>query len=309
MHRYGVREVEKLLRLPRSTIRTFIEAGFVSPSRGPRNAWLFSFQDLIVLRTAQALAAAKVPSRRITRSVKELRRHLPDSMPLSGLSICAVADRVVVKEGCSRWQAESGQYLLAFEGDPADGSLSVVGGTGGVGPHVSRDSGGTGGVGGPHAPQVGGAHTPRSSVEGARTPRSSDEWFEKGVALEREDAEAALQAYERAVAADPARLDARINLGLLLHEAGRFSEAEYAYREAMKACGSDPALLYNLGVLLEDMDRKKEAMEAYEAALRGNPGLADCHYNLALLCEELKKPKDAIRHMAQYRKLLGTQSD
>ncbi len=73
----------------------------------------------------------------------------------------------------------------------------------------------------------------------------------------------------------------------------------------MKACGSDPALLYNLGVLLEDMDRKKEAMEAYEAALRGNPGLADCHYNLALLCEELKKPKDAIRHMAQYRRLIG----
>ena len=61
MHQYGVRDVEKLLRLPRSTIRTLIEAGFVSPARGPRNAWRFSFQDLIVLRTAQALAAAKVP--------------------------------------------------------------------------------------------------------------------------------------------------------------------------------------------------------------------------------------------------------
>src|SRR5262245_38658753 len=126
MHQYGLREVEKLLRLPRSTIRTFIEAGFVSPSRGPRNAWLFSFQDLIVLRTAQALAAASIPRKRITRSVKELRRHLPDSMPLSGLSIGAVGDRVVVKEGASRWQADSGQYLLAFEGDPDAGSLNVV---------------------------------------------------------------------------------------------------------------------------------------------------------------------------------------
>ena len=288
MHRYGVREVEKLLRLPRSTIRAFIQAGFVSPSRGPRNAWLFSFQDLIVLRTAQALAAAKVPGKRITRSVKELRRHLPDSMPLSGLSICAVADRVVVKEGGARWQAESGQYLLAFEGDPADGSLSVVGGTGGVGPF--------------HLEHMEPSHTPRAPQSPAP---GADEWFEKGIALEREDADAALQAYERAVAADPARLDARINLGLLLHEAGRFSKAERVYREAMKACGSDPALLYNLGVLLEDMDRKKDAMEAYEAALRGNPGLADCHYNLALLCEELKKPKDAIRHMAQYRRLIG----
>ncbi len=94
MHRYGVRDVEKLLHLPRSTIRALIAAGFVSPARGPRSAWLFSFQDLIVLRTAQALADAKVPQRRITKSVRELRRHLPDAMPLSGLSICAVADRV-----------------------------------------------------------------------------------------------------------------------------------------------------------------------------------------------------------------------
>src|SRR5260370_5178164 len=124
MHEYGVRDVEKLLRLPRSTIRALIAAGFVSPARGPRSEWRFSFQDLIVLRTAQSLADANVSQRRITRSVRELRRHLPDAMPLSGLSICAVADRVVVREGASRWQAESGQYLLEFESHPADGSLS-----------------------------------------------------------------------------------------------------------------------------------------------------------------------------------------
>src|SRR2546426_11160062 len=125
MHPYSARDVERLVHLPRSRIRSLVEAGFVSPARGPRNAWRFSFQDLIVLRTAQALATAKVPHRRITRSVKALRRHLPDAMPLSGLSISAVGDRVVVKEGSSRWQADSGQYLLAFDGDPDNGSLSV----------------------------------------------------------------------------------------------------------------------------------------------------------------------------------------
>jgi len=274
MHQYGVRDVEKLLRLPRSTIRALIAAGFVSPARGPRSAWLFSFQDLIVLRTAQALADAKVPQRRITRSVRELRRHLPDAMPLSGLSICAVADRVVVKEGSSRWQAESGQYLLEFEGDPADGSLSVI-----------------------------------ERQETAEAPSGAQEWFDRGVALERVDAEAARQAYEQAIVADRGLLDGYINLGRLLHEARRFAKAEHVYREAVKACGSDPLLLYNLGVLLEDMDRKAEAMAAYEAALRGNPGLADCHYNLALLCEKLEKPKQAIRHMSRYRRLVGTRSE
>jgi len=223
MHQYGVRDVEKLLRLPRSTIRALIAAGFVSPARGPRSEWRFSFQDLIVLRTAQALADANVPQRRITRSVRDLRRHLPEAMPLSGLSIGAVADRVVVREGGGHWQADSGQYLLEFEGDPANGSLSVI----------DRQK----------EPEASG---------------SAQEWFDRAVALEKEDAEAAQKAYEQAIAADPTLLDARINLGRLLHEAGLHAKSERVYREAVKTCGRDPVLLYNLGVLLDDMDRKRK---------------------------------------------------
>ncbi len=230
MQSYGVREVQKLLRLPRSTIRMLVDAGFVSPARGPRNAWRFSFQDLIVLRTAQALADAKVPARRIARSMKALRRQLPQSMPLSGLSIAAEADRVVVREGTRRWQADSGQYLLSFEPSVDDGSLRVLE---------------------PPAP----------------------------------DAEAYVQR------------------GCALHEAGQLAQAERAYREGLEKCGEDAVLLYNLGVLLEDMERKTDALAAYERSLGADPTFADCHYNVALLYEALGKPREAIRHMAQYRRL------
>ena len=266
MHQYGVRDVERLLHLPRSTIRSLIKAGFVSPARGPRKSWLFSFQDLILLRTAQALATAKIPPKRITRSLKELRRHLPDAMPLSGLAISAVGDRVVVSEGEGRWQADSGQYLLAFDGDPADGELSVI----------ER-------------------HEP--------LPENAGDWFDRGLALEGADPAAALEAYARVIAAAPAHLSAQLNLGRLLHQAGRLVEAESIYRKAIGACGSDPLLLFNLGVLLHDQGRKNEALEAYQRALHRDPRLADCHYNLALLCEEMNRPRQAIRHMAQYRKL------
>lgn len=231
MQQFGVREVEKLLRLPRRTIHGLVRAGFVSPARGARRSYLFSFQDLIVLRTAQALAAAKIPAKQISKSLKALRRHLPDSMPLSGLSIGAVGDRVVVKEGASRWQAESGQYLLAFEGDPATGALKVI------------------------------------------EPK-----------IEPDDA---------------------IDRGYLLHEAGRLDEAEAVYRDALKACGTDPQLLYNLGVLLEDLERSAEAAQSYRAALHADPSMADGYYNLALLCEKLGLPQEAIRHMAQYRRLVA----
>ena len=269
MQRYGVRDVERLLRLPRSTIRSLIAAGFVSPGRGPRNAWLFSFQDLIVLRTAQALAAAKVPARRITRSVRELRRHLPDSMPLSGLSIGAVGDQVVVRQAGSRWQADSGQYLLAFEGDPAAGRLDVI------------------------------------EPEAVEPADDAQAWFDHAVSLEPADVDGAIAAYQRAIALDASRVDARINFGRLLHESGRLAKAERAYREAIELLGHDPVLLYNLGVLLEDMNRKREAVDAYQAALHGDPGLADCHYNLSLLCSELGRPREALRHMSQYRRIVG----
>ena len=98
MQLLSVREVEKVLRLSRSTIRGLISRGFVSPARGPRREYRFTFQDLIVLRTARALAQANVPRRRIARSLRELRRHLPEVVPLSGLSICAVGEEVVVRE-------------------------------------------------------------------------------------------------------------------------------------------------------------------------------------------------------------------
>jgi len=267
MHQYGVRDVERLLGLPRSTIRALIGAGFVAPARGARNNWLFSFQDLIVLRTAQALSNANVSPRRIMKSLKELRRHLPDTMPLSGLRIGAIADRVVVREAGRQWQAESGQYLLAFEGDPEQGSLSVI------------------------------------EQPPARTALNDDVPFAEAVALEGDDVDAAIRAYERAIAADPAHLDARVNLGRLLHESGRVQLAGRVYREAIAACGNDPVLWFNYGVLLDDLGGKREAIGAYEAALRADPQMADAHFNLALLYEQLKKPKDAIRHMAQYRKL------
>ena len=263
-HPYGLDEVERLLRLPRGTIRAFVDAGFVSPQRGARNALRFSFQDLIVLRTAQALADAKLSRRRIARSLRELRKQLPGSMPLKGLKISAAGDRVVVKQGGARWQADSGQYLLGFERDPEEGALTVT--------HLA----------------------PATSAE---------DLFNTAVSLEPADADAAIHAYEQAIAVDACHLDARINLGRLLHERGRHAQAESAYREAMKACGPDAMLLYNLGVLLDDMGRTADAIAAYEQALALDPAMADGHYNLALAYEKLRQPRAALKHMARYRVL------
>jgi len=265
---FGVRDVERMLRMPRSAILGLVRAGFVQPGRGPRGEYRFSFQDLIVLRTARALRAAKVPARRITHSLRDLRRRLPESVPLSGLRISAVGDGVVVAEGKQRWRADSGQYVLDLDVSVADGELKVL----------AR--------GEPPPPEPG-----------------AEDWFRRGEADEGEDPAGARDAYELALALDPAHVSARLNLGRLLHQASEFFAAERVYREGLRVSGNHPTLLYNLGVLLQDAGRRSEAIGAYEAAVRQDPRFADAHYNLALLLEASGNEKGAIRHMAEYRRL------
>ena len=87
--------------------RGLIKGGFVKPTRGPRRQYRFSFQDLIVLRTARALD--RRPRCRADASVarsKTCASILPETVPLSGLSICAVGDRVVVRDGKAHWQVD-----------------------------------------------------------------------------------------------------------------------------------------------------------------------------------------------------------
>ena len=268
-HTYTVRDVERVLRLSRSTIRGLIEGGFVTPARGPRQQYRFSFQDLIVLRAARALIEAKVSRKRIRRSLEDLRKHLPETMPLSGLSISAVGDRVVVRDGTSHFQVDDGQYVLGFDVSVDKGVLRVV----------------------------------ERKPEPAKNEDEIHDWFGQALELEETDPKQAIKAYERAVDADPENVAAWINWGRLLHEQSKLSEAESVYRRALDRSGPDALLLFNLGVVLEDLGRASAALETYQSAIEEDPSLADCHYNLARLYEAQDQPQHAIRHLGQYRKL------
>jgi len=279
MQSYSVRDIERVLRLSRSTIRGLIDVGFVTPTRGARREYRFSFQDLIVLRAARALIQAKVSRRRIRRSLEDLRKHLPQTMPLSGLSICAVGDRVVVRDGNSQYQVDSGQYVLGLDVSVEDGVLRVV----------EREFGTQGEIAAP--------------------PRDAFEWFDDALDFEENgEIDQAIEAYQQTVALDGQNVAAWINWGRLLHDRGDKRAAEEIYRRAIEQCGPDSVLMFNLGVLLEDLGRTQAALEAYQAAVGEDPALADGHYNLARLYESLGQPQHAIRHLGQYRRLLTSES-
>jgi len=251
MHQYGVREVERLLRLPRSIIRSLVAAGFVTPGRGPRNAMLFSFQDLIVLRTAQELSAALVPRRRIVSALKKLRRQLPEAMPLSGLRIGAVGDSVVVSEGPSRWQADSGQYLLALE------ITAQVAPTGPAA--VPQEDWYSRALAMEETDPRGALDAYARAVE--QEPSNVDARVNWGSLLhEQGSLEEAERVYNEALASlgdDPVLL---FNLGVLMEDMNRRMEAVHAYQKALRL---DPGLAdahYNVALLFEGLGRPKDAI-------------------------------------------------
>ena len=265
---YSLRQVGKLLGLSRSIVCGLIDAGFVSPSRGRRREYRFTFPDLVILRAAQGLSEAKIPPARILRSLRRLRAQLPEEMPLAGLRIEAVGDAVVVSEGETQWRPDDGQYVLQFQVASPEGRLSFIG---------------------PEQPRP--------------APVDSAPWFQRGVALEATHSAKACDAYRRALQADPRHRDAYVNLGRLLHELGKLGEAEAVYREGLARCGGDGLLLFNLGVLQEDRGQAQQSAESYRAALASTPDLADAHFNLARLCQAMGLEQEAVRHLSAFRKL------
>jgi len=181
----------RLLGIPRSVIDGLIAAGFVVPVSGPRGHLRLSFQDLVVLRAAQGLAAAAVPARRIARTLSRLREQLPE-VPPGRLRVEAVGKTIVVREGAGRWVADTGQYLLAFEVAAEQGAVRFIA-------------------------------APVPPADAAKPPRGAPEsdWFDEALALEEHDPRAAPAAYRRAIEQDASCSGAYANLGRLLHAQGQ----------------------------------------------------------------------------------------
>ena len=115
-----------MLGLSRGVISGLVAAGFVTPGRGRRNEYLFSFRDVVLLRTAVDLRAAHIGPRKILAALRKLKATLPAELPLAGLRITAVGNDVTVRDGRSQWQAESGQLVMDFEVGADKGSVSFM---------------------------------------------------------------------------------------------------------------------------------------------------------------------------------------
>lgn len=264
-----------MLGLGRSVVMGLVNAGFVTPARGARNELRFSFQDVVLLRTAHHLRSANIPPKRLLSSLKKLRERLPAELPLTGLRIKAIGNEVAVKDGDAHWGAESGQLLMDFEVAPAKGPHNSVA-------ILSREA--------PAAPPV-------------KPPPTAQEWFGCGEQLEGVDLRAAEDAYRQALNLAPDHLYAAVNLSALLCDAGRCREAIDVLEQAIRQRPDEPLLHFNAAIALEDLDRVGEALARYDRCIELAPDLQDAHHNAAKLCERIGDRQGALRHYSAYRRL------
>jgi tetratricopeptide (TPR) repeat protein len=273
---FTVREVSQMLGLSAAQIRGYASRGFLRPERGDRGELRFGFHDLVILRTAGELSSSKIPQRKVRRVLERLREQLPEGRSLAGVRIAADGDRVVVRDGETVWNPESGQSLFDF-------SVSDLAAN--AAPFVTRA-----------------AEQAKSQETGA------DEWYELACELELTDVDEAIGAYRRVIALEPDHADAHVNLGRLLHERRAPIAAEKHYRAALQADPGHDTAAFNLGVAFEDLGRLREAVEAYELALRINPENADAHYNLAGILEKRGDKAGAVQHLGAYKRLTSSLS-
>src|SRR5262249_44524699 len=152
------------------------------------------------------LQAAQIPPRKILGSLKRLKATPPEELPLTGLRITAVGNEIAVREGATQWHVDSGQLLMDFEVVPAAaGDVSVR----------SRE---------PEAEET------------------AADCFARAMELEDTDRAGAERAYRRAIASAPQFIDPYLNLGVMLCDAGRCTEAIDLYRQAIAHAADQPLL-------------------------------------------------------------------
>lgn len=269
---YGIEQVSRMLGIGVSQIRSFVEESFLEPRIAPGGELRFSFQDLVLLRSAKELTSELSPLK-VRRALRHLKAQLPKGRELAALRILREGDAIVARDGDAAWEPESRQTHLNFDVS----EIATV-----VEPFVRKAA---------------------DDARNAEQDVTAEDWYELGCELETCDVNQARDAYRRTLELEPLHPDAHVNLGRLLHESGELRAAEGHYRLALQARGNDATAAFNLGVSLQDLGRTRDAIDAYGEAIAIDPSCADAHYNLANLYESLGRPHMALKHLQSYQRL------
>jgi tetratricopeptide (TPR) repeat protein len=271
---YTQGEAARILGISAARLRSWERNALVRPSAGDDERPAYGFRDLVCVKAILVLLDHGVPLRRIRRTVEAVRERIPElDEPVTQLRVWLDgSDRVVVRHGDALYEPD-GQRVIDFALAPA------------------------------RAEDVAPLAPPRAAgAAPAADPESALEWFERGCRLDSrpETFSEAIEAYQRAIEADPGFADAHCNLGAVHHQQDRRGAARACYERALGCDAAHVEAHLNLANLDEEEERPEAALAHYRAALRADPMRAETHLAVALLYERLALRRRAREHWRRY---------
>lgn len=271
MSGYTTKQVADLIGIKSDAVRHYVRRSLLAPSKGARGEYRFSFQDVVLLRTAKGLIDAEVSIRKIYRSLLKLKDDLKQVDSLSSLRIFANGEVVLIQESDRIWEVESGQAQMEFDVEVPSEEVANIKAQGLL----------------------------------VKSPEDldTDEWYNVGLDLEEADPEKAPEAYRQAIKLDPKNADAHVNLGRLYQLDGQLKYAKRHYQMALNSRPEHQLANYNMGTIFDELDELAKASDYYQRA----PQVPDAHYNLARIREIEGDEISAQRHMKEYETLLSSE--
>jgi tetratricopeptide (TPR) repeat protein len=261
--RFSPEHVQRILGVTGKQLDYWDRLRLVSP-RKELGTRFYDFRDLIGLRTVKQLIEEGVPANRLRRALTALREKLVQvQAPLAELRVLSDGKDVIVERHGARLEPLSGQFVLNFETRELDEKVRVI------------------------------------------AERNADDWLALALEYEADKKRRveAIDAYERALRLDPAKVEALLNCGTLHYENGNLEKASEYFGRAISAQPDSSLAHFNLGSVLEEVGDVHAARQHLRQAVRLDPNYPDAQYNLAYVCEKLDAFAEAREHWQTYLKL------
>jgi tetratricopeptide (TPR) repeat protein len=259
-------DVTSILGIKLGRLKYWDRIGLVQPSLRENHRIFYDFQDLVCLRTVNALIKKGIPATHLARGVRKITKRIPENKKvLTGIRILSIGRRVVASLGDHLIDGLSGQYLLNLDWGQVEGEI-------------------------------------KEKIDNFQSTRDAQEWFLEGVRCNSNSSthEDAMHAYRQAIRQDPHHIEAHINLGALYYLQRAFNDSKRCFEKALSSNPEHSRALYNLGNVSDELDDLQMAINYYERAATADPAFADAHYNLAAVAEKLGEKEKALKHWSIY---------